>query len=144
MVSFTKMTISLGKFCHFFKISRSWVGLMSSLPLHLSTHTLMLAEMLRALKIIPGFQETIQWPRSNQDTLFCCYILETFSVEMEVSTKYYRLVFDCFICKTQDKCFEIPGITISSNLGGRWGLCFSNMHLISYFIIIRSSNSLIY
>lgn len=144
MVSFTKMTISLGKFCHFFKISRSWVGLMSSLPLHLSTHTLMLAEMLRALKIIPGFQETIQWPRSNQDTLFCCYILETFSVEMEVSTKYYRLVFECFICKTQDKCFEIPGITISSNLGGRWGLCFSNMHLISYFIIIRSSNSLIY
>lgn len=132
MVSFTKMTISLGKFCHFFKISRSWVGLMSSLPLHLSTHTLMLAEMLRALKIIPGFQETNQWPRSNQDTLFCWYILETFSVEMEVSTKYYRLVFDCFICKTQDKCCEISGITISSNLGGLKSMLFK--HALNFIL----------
>lgn len=48
MVSFTKMTITLGKLCLFFKIARSWVGLMSSLSLYLPTHTLTLAEMLRA------------------------------------------------------------------------------------------------
>jgi hypothetical protein len=47
MVSFTKMTILLGKFCLFCNNSRSWVGLMSSLPLYLPTHTLMSAKMLR-------------------------------------------------------------------------------------------------
>lgn len=53
MVSFTKMTISLGKFCLFCRNSRSWVGLVSCLRLH-PTHTFMLAD---AKSFIPGLRE---------------------------------------------------------------------------------------
>lgn len=38
MVSFTKMTVSLGKFCLFCRNSRSWVGLVSCLTLHPYPH----------------------------------------------------------------------------------------------------------
>lgn len=67
LVSFTKMTISLGKFYLFWRNFRHWVGLVSSLTLHLPTHTSVLAD---AKNFFPGLGEAKLWEGTTKSYIF--------------------------------------------------------------------------
>lgn len=74
LVSFTKMTISLGKFYLFWRNFRRWVGLVSSLTLHLPTHTSMLAD---AKNFFSRFGRGKTLRRNNQVIHFWLLFKET-------------------------------------------------------------------